>query len=103
MLARIYKPAKPATQSGQARSKDWVLEFAPEQAKRIDPLMGWSGSGDMRNQVRLRFESKAAAQAYAERHGIPAQVFDAHERRPNVRPKGYGSNFSHTRRGAWTH
>jgi NADH dehydrogenase len=103
MLARIYQPAKTAMQSGQAKTHHWVLEFAPEQAKRIDPLMGWTGSGDMRGQVRLTFETKQAAMDYAQRHGIPAQVFDPKPRRPNVRPKGYGSNFAHDRRGAWTH
>lgn len=103
MLARIYKPAKSAMQSGQARGKDWVLEFAPEQAKRIDPLMGWTGSGDMRGQVRLEFESRQAALAYAQKHGIPAQVFEPKQRKPNIRPRGYGSNFAHDRRGAWTH
>lgn len=103
MLARIYQPAKTAMQSGQAKTHQWVLEFAPEQAKRIDPLMGWSGSGDTRGQVRLTFETKAAAMEYAERHCIPAQVFDPKPRRANVRPKGYGSNFAYDRRGAWTH
>ncbi|MEO1686884.1 MAG: ETC complex I subunit [Pseudomonadota bacterium] len=103
MLARIYKPAKSAMQSGQGRAQDWVLEFAPEQAKRIDPLMGWTGSGDMRGQVKLEFESKAAAMAYAQKHGIPAQVFEPKTRKPNVRARGYGSNFAHDRRGAWTH
>ena len=103
MLARIYKPAKTAMQSGQAKTHDWVLEFAPEQAKRIDPLMGWTGSGDMRGQVRLRFESKEAALDYAQRHGIPAQVAESKARRANVRPRGYGSNFAYDRRGAWTH
>lgn len=103
MLARIYRPAKTAMQSGRGRSKDWVLEFSPAEAKRIDPLMGWTGSGDMRGQVRLRFETREAAQDYAERHGIPAMVSEPKERRVNVRPKGYGANFAHGRRGAWTH
>lgn len=103
MLARIYQPAKTAMQSGQAKTHQWMLEFAPEQAKRIDPLMGWTGSGDMRGQVRLSFDSKEAALEYAERHGIPAQVFDPKPRRANVRTKGYGSNFAYDRRGAWTH
>lgn len=103
MLARIFRPAKTAMQSGQAKTTEWVLEFSPAEAKRIDPLMGWTGSGDTRGQVRLSFDSKEAAQDYAQRHGIPAQVFEPKERRPNVRAKGYGSNFSHDRRGAWTH
>jgi hypothetical protein len=32
MLARIYRPAKTAMQSGKAKTKDWVLEFEPASA-----------------------------------------------------------------------
>ncbi len=103
MLARIYRPAKTAMQSGVARTQVWVLEFAPEQAQRIDPLMGWTGGGSTRNQVRIEFPSKEAALDYAQRHGIPAQVQEPKSRKVNVRPKGYGSNFAFERRGAWTH
>ena len=39
--------------------------------------MGWTSSGDMRQQLRLRFDSKEEAVAYAERHGIPYQVSEA--------------------------
>ena len=35
MLARIYQPARSAMQSGQSK-RDWMLEFAPAEAKRID-------------------------------------------------------------------
>ncbi|QDL92358.1 ETC complex I subunit [Paroceanicella profunda] len=103
MLARIFKPARNAMQSGMAKTRSWVLEFAPEDPKRVDPLMGWQGSGDMRSQVRMTFESREAAIDYAERKGIPFQVEDPKPRKPNVRPRGYGENFAHNRRGAWTH
>ena len=43
----------------------WLLEFAPAEAKRADPLMGWAGSGDTQVQVQLKFPTLAAAQAYA--------------------------------------
>ena len=46
MRARIYRPAKTAMQSGTAKTKAWVLEFAPESAREIDPLMGWTSSDD---------------------------------------------------------
>jgi NADH dehydrogenase len=103
MLARIFRPARTATQSGQAKTRDWVLEFAPEAAKRIDPLMGWTGSGDMNRQVRLSFDSREAAIAYAERHGLPWQISEPQGRRPTIRPRGYGENFAFTRREIWTH
>src|SRR6266576_625865 len=64
MTARIYKPAKTAMQSGAAKTKEWVLEYEPEQPRQIEPLMGWTSSGDMRQQVQLRFESPEEAIAY---------------------------------------
>ena len=70
MLARIYRPAKTAMQSGKAKSRDWRLEFEPASARTLDPLMGWTSSTDMNGQVRLSFETKEEAVAYAERHGI---------------------------------
>jgi NADH dehydrogenase len=103
MLARIYKPARSAMQSGEARTREWVLEFVPADAKVLDPLMGWTGSGDMNRQVRLRFDSREAAVAYAERHGIPHQVFEPKPRHLVVRQNGYGDNFASGRRFAWTH
>jgi hypothetical protein len=101
MVARIYKPAKTAMQSGTAKTKEWVLDYEPEQPREIEPLMGWTSSGDMRQQVRLRFASPQEAVAYAERHGIPYQVF---ETRPLARRgMAYSDNFAFKRRDAWTH
>ena len=84
MRARIYQPAKTAMQSGTAKAKGWVLEFAPSAAREVDPLMGWTSSGDMDSQVRLRFDSKEAAADYATAHGIEFDVIDPHARRPNM-------------------
>ena len=89
--------------SGMGNSRDWILEYAPAEARRIDPLMGWTGSGDMKGQVQLRFETREAALDYAERHGLAYSVETPKKRRANIRPKGYGGNFAHDRRGAWTH
>ncbi|MET0249717.1 MAG: ETC complex I subunit [Sphingobium sp.] len=70
MAARIYQIQKNAMQSGKARTQSWVLEYAPAEAKRPDPLTGWAGSGDTQSQVKLSFPSLEAAQAYADREGI---------------------------------
>ena len=102
MLARIYQPARNAMQSGQAKT-DWVLEIAPSAARRIDPLMGWTGSGDTASQVRMSFPSKDAAIAYAEKNGLAYQIQEAKSRAHVIKPGGYGGNFAHNRRGAWTH
>ena len=103
MRARIYKPAKSAMSSGTAKTKLWVLEFAPASARQIDPLMGWTSSGDMDSQVRLRFDTLEAAQDYARARGIDAVVVQPKTRKPNIRARGYGENFATDRRGAWTH
>ena len=101
MTARIYKPAQTAMQSGPARTKDWVLEYEPEAAREIDPLMGWTSSRDMRSQLRLSFATKEEAVAYAERNGIPYRLAEP-KPRAAVR-KSYSENFRFGRKEAWTH
>ncbi|ARE38844.1 NADH-ubiquinone oxidoreductase family protein [Rhodovulum sp. P5] len=103
MRARIYQPAKTAMQSGMAKTEHWVLEFAPASARDIDPLMGWTGSTDTQAQVRMKFDTREAAEDYARRHGIEATVLHPKKRKHNVRPTGYAENFAPSRRGAWTH
>lgn len=103
MQARIYQPARTAMSSGTAKTKKWILEYASAEEKTLDPLMGWTGSGDTQAQVRLRFDTKEAALAYAEARGIRAVVTEPHKRKANVRQFGYGENFATHRRTVWTH
>ncbi len=103
MFARIYRPAKTAMQSGTACTRKWVLEYSPESRHEIDPLMGWSGSRDMRSQVRLTFDDRESAVRYAEKHGIAYQVHEPQGRGMNIRERGYGGNFAYDRREGWTH
>lgn len=103
MRARIYQPAKTAMSSGTAKTKHWVLEYAPQSAREVDPLMGWTSSGDTQAQVKLSFETKEAALAYAKDNGIDAVLREPKTRKANIRPGGYGENFATNRRGAWTH
>ena len=103
MRARIYQPARTAMQSGTAKTKNWVLEYAPASARSVDPLMGWTSSDDMNSQVKLSFDSKEAALDYAKAKGLDAVVTEAKTRKPNIRAGGYGENFATARRGAWTH
>jgi hypothetical protein len=101
VTARIYKPARSAMQSGKARTKEWFLDYEPEQPREIEPLMGWTASGDMRQQVRLRFHTAEEATAYCERHGIAYQVFNPKPDKPRIIP--YADNFSFKRTEPWTH
>ena len=101
MTARIYQPSKTAMQSGLANTKAWVIDFEPQEPCRVEPLMGWTSSGDMNQEVRLRFDSKEEAIAYCERNGIAYQVFEA--KPPSRRGISYADNFAFRRRDAWTH
>ncbi|MBT6203969.1 MAG: ETC complex I subunit [Alphaproteobacteria bacterium] len=93
MTARIYCPAKTAMQSGRAKTHLWVLEYAAASAKTADPLMGWTGSADMKaDQLRLSFETREEAIAYAERNGIAYRVMGHQTRK--VAPKSYAANFA---------
>jgi hypothetical protein len=101
MTARIYKPARTAMQSGNANTKEWALDYEPEQPRTVEPLMGWTSSADMKQEVHLSFDTKEEAIAYCERHGIACQVFES---KPPVRPRiSYSDNFAYSRRQAWTH
>jgi NADH dehydrogenase ubiquinone Fe-S protein 4 len=101
MTARIYKPARTAMQSGTAKTKEWVLDFDPEEPRMVEPLMGWTSSGDMRQQLRLLFHTKEEAIAYCEREAIAFQVIEPKQtQRRNI---AYADNFAYSRREGWTH
>ena len=101
MVARIYRPARTAMQSGEARTHAWVLEHEPSAARSIDQLMGWTSSPDTATQVRLTFSTLEEAKAFAERHGI---AFTVAEPKPRKRQhRSYADNFKFGRIGTWTH
>ena len=101
MGARIYQPAKSAMQSGEARSRNWVLEYAPAKPRKVEPLMGWTSSGDQEAQIRLKFSSREEALAYAKAQGIAYTLSAPHKR--IRKPKSYADNFKTSRRERWTH
>jgi hypothetical protein len=91
MHARIYQPAKPAVQSGRAKTRHWLVEMEPRSRKEPDRLIGWVGSDDTDQQVTLRFPTRDAAIAYCERNGLAFTVAEPQQR--IVRPKAYADNF----------
>ena len=101
MTARIYKPARTAMQSGHAKTKDWVLDYEPEEPRVVESLMGWTSSGDMKSQLQLRFATREEAVAYCERHGIAYQVTEP--KAAVRRGMSYADNFAYSRRTPWTH
>jgi len=101
MLAKIYRPAKTAMQSGKAAAKRWRLEFASNTAPRTEALMGWLSSADPSGQVKLSFDTKDEAIAFARAHNIPHQVIEPEEPRRII--KAYADNFAFRRREPWSH
>lgn len=91
MSARIYQIQKNALQSGKALTRKWVLEYVAAEAKKPDPLTGWAGSGDTKQQIRLTFSSEEAARAYAEREGIPYTVIPTASK--TLKIQAYADNF----------
>lgn len=101
MTARIYRPAKNAMQSGTAKSTRWLLEYEPEKPREIDPLMGWTSSGDTKQQVKLWFDTKEEALAYAARNGLAVTVEEPKDAKRRV--MAYSDNFKFNRVQPWTH
>ncbi|MDP9164166.1 MAG: ETC complex I subunit [Pseudomonadota bacterium] len=90
-IARIIEDDRKPTQSGKAKAGRWVLEFEREQPLRPDPLTGWSGSGDTNSQVRIVFDSKDEALAYARRKGFDSHVVAAPA--TTLKLQAYADNF----------
>ena len=102
MRARIYQKPKSAMQSGFNGTEAWQLSYAPARREENDPLMGWWGSSDTQGQVSLSFNSKEAAIAYAEAHGVAFDLELPPRERP-LKPKAYAENFRYGRTENWTH
>ncbi|WP_291206899.1 ETC complex I subunit [Hyphomonas sp.] len=102
MPVRIYKPARNAMQSGKGKSDHWVLEHEAAAPRTVDPLMGWTSSNDMRQQVKLTFDSKEEAIAYCEREGLAYTVMPEAPAGRLVK-KSYSDNFKFGRSVNWTH
>ncbi|KAK3324760.1 ETC complex I subunit conserved region-domain-containing protein [Cercophora scortea] len=93
---RIYKPAKPATQSGDAIGRRWRIDWdvLPKGHRWENPLMGWQSSADFVQGTHIHFKTKEDAIAFAEKQGYEYFVQE-----PNVRhftPKAYANNFLYT-------
>ena len=91
----IYCPSKTAMQSGPRNAQQWVLKFDAGSEKFVEPLMGWTGSTDTTSQLRLKFDSREAAVAFAERHGLKYQIQEPKVR--HIQPKSYAENFVYDR------
>jgi hypothetical protein len=103
MTARIFCPAASATQSAPDVKHQWVLRYEAESARAADPLMGWTSSSDMKSQIKLTFDSKEEAIAYAERNALPYRVEEPKPATAWRRIASYADNFKTNRVSLWTH
>ena len=95
-LARIYRPAKNAMQSGRGgRGRKWVLEYEPASRRDPDPLMGWSSALDTLNEVRLSFDTLEEALAFASKHHLEYTLIEPQLR--TAKTKSYADNFRYDR------
>lgn len=101
MTARIYKPARTAMQSGIGNTQVWVLMHDADAPRTADPLTGWTGSSDTRQQLKLRFDTKEQAIAYAQREGLAYTVEEPQKAVRRI--MSYSDNFKHNRIGQWSH
>ncbi|WP_102830384.1 ETC complex I subunit [Bartonella bovis] len=102
MVARIYSPAKTSMQSGKANIGFWILQYEPEQAKMLEPLMGYTATSDMNSQIKIRFKMKEEAIAFALKNSIPYRVENSCKSFFR-RAISYSDNFRSDRQQSWTH
>lgn len=93
MTVKIYKPSKSAMQSGRGKFDQWILEYELESTRAPGGIMGWATSSDTNNQVRLKFDTCAEAEAFAKAKGWVATVMP--EQKRVVVPKNYVDNFKY--------
>lgn len=91
MRARLYQRPKSSTQSGRARTGQWLLELERGEAQRLDPLTGWAGSGDTETQLQLAFPTRDAGLAYARAHGLEVEIMPLGPRA--LKLQAYADNF----------
>ena len=93
IAARIYSPAKTATQSGTANTNKWILEFCDYERKEVDKIMGWIGSKNMMSsELRMEFDSLEKAEQYAKSLDIDYVVSKPKSKKVII--KQYISNFT---------
>lgn len=94
-LLRIYKPTKPATQSGTWHSHQWRMDWdvLGKGHRWENPLMGWQSSGDVMQGTHINFKSKEDAILFAQKQGYEYFVQEPNERK--FVPKAYANNFMH--------
>jgi len=90
LKAKIYQPSKTATQSGRAKSRQWILEYE-RQPSGNDFLMGWISSNNTLEQIQLKFDTLDQAINYAQNNNINYEVSEP--KKTKIIIKSYADNF----------
>ena len=90
-VARIVEEQRKTTHAGKAKVGRWTLEYERKEALQPDPLTGWAGSGDTNTQLRLSFDSKDEALAYAATKGLEVHLVPAPP--ATLKLQAYADNF----------
>ncbi|CAD6186131.1 unnamed protein product [Caenorhabditis auriculariae] len=95
--ARIFKPAKEATQTPWGNTLAWRIELDNRQ-RWENPLMGWSSTGDPLSNIsmNMKFASKEDAVAFCEKNRWDYDIEEPNARQ--IKPKNYGQNYSWNKR-----
>ena len=101
MTIKIYKPAKTAMQAGLGKAKKWLAEYISDADNVKDSLMGWNSSLDTQSQIKIFFETKKQAIAWAKNNNY--QFYVEEPKIKKIKPKSYASNFDINRKDPWTH
>jgi NADH dehydrogenase (ubiquinone) Fe-S protein 4 len=91
-IAYIYQPSRSVTQAGTQASKRWTIDFNSDVARWENRLMGWAGSRDPLQTLRLKFNTREEAILYAKEQGWAYEVTE----RPKdevAKAKSYSDNF----------
>ncbi len=91
MQASIYQPTKTVMQSGMKNSQHWLLEFAHDGSRKIEPIMGWVSSEDMLQEVSIKFPNKESAIAFANKNGLAYEVIEPQQKK--FIKNAYADNF----------
>jgi hypothetical protein len=91
MQVRIYKPTKTTMQSGMANNREWLLEFVSQEDQKIEPIMGWTSSSDMLQEVKMKFPTKQAAIEFADGNQYSREVIEPQMKK--LIKRSYADNF----------
>ena len=77
-------------QSGDKKYNKWIIEFIT-QKPGVNPLMGWESSTDTYSELKLQFDNKELAIAYAKKNKIDYEIIEPKNRK--IIKKSYADNF----------